>query len=317
MDLNKLIDTINNESNKDSEYFLFEYLLKNDISKEEEKYILSHLDFKKKMFFVFAKKYFDGLDCKKSYEVVTYRDLSIDVLYDDFFTSYNRFLKKINKLGQELGCNNSLDYSVLFYVLLVSGRFSINGKHEYDTKNKLNIDGHYYLDIFQGHGVCINYSDMLRDLLNVSGYQSLNMLCYSDDYNSFASRANHSVNLIVEDNSPYLFDSTNFAIYGCRDNKHASLIDGVASHNLILYPYLSGIFFSHKADTLGILKDFCLRKDYDCSYTSKDLTVAVKKCDNYVHSNHSLISDFRSDIMSDILDIAYKTKVKKSVFKCE
>ena len=32
---------------------------------------------------------------------------------------------------------------------------------------------------------------------------------------------------------------------------------------------LSGIFFSHKADTLGILKDFCLRKDYDCSYTSK------------------------------------------------
>lgn len=94
MDLNKLIDTINNESNKDSEYFLFEYLLKNDISKEEEKYILSHLDFKKKMFFVFAKKYFDGLDCKKSYEVVTYRDLSIDVLYDDFFTSYNRFLKK-------------------------------------------------------------------------------------------------------------------------------------------------------------------------------------------------------------------------------
>ena len=33
MDLNKLIDTINNESNKDSEYFLFEYLLKNNISK--------------------------------------------------------------------------------------------------------------------------------------------------------------------------------------------------------------------------------------------------------------------------------------------
>ena len=53
---------------------------------------------------------------------------------------------------------------MLFYLLLVAGRFSINGKHEYDTKNKLNIDGHYYLDIFHGHGVCINYSDMLRDL---------------------------------------------------------------------------------------------------------------------------------------------------------
>lgn len=197
MDINKLIEFIKSESSKDSEYFLFEYLLKNNISKDEERYILNQLDFKKKMFFVFAKKYFDELECKKAYEVVTCRDLSIDVLYDDFFTSYNRFLKKLNKLGQELGCNNSLDYSVLFYILLVTGRFSINGKHDYDTDNKLNIEGHYYLDIFHGHGVCINYSDMLRDLLNISGYQSLNMLCYSDDYNVLKSRANHSVNLII------------------------------------------------------------------------------------------------------------------------
>lgn len=58
MDINKLIDIINNESNKASEYFLFEYLLKNNISKEEEKYILSHLDFKKKIFFYFCKEIF-------------------------------------------------------------------------------------------------------------------------------------------------------------------------------------------------------------------------------------------------------------------
>ena len=141
------------------------------------------------------------------------------------------------------------------------------------------------------------------------------MLCFSNDYNSLASRVNHSVNLIIEEDSPYIVDSTNFLIYGCCDNKHASLIDGVASHNLILYPYLSGIFFSHKTDTLEILKDFCLRKDYSCRYITKDISDAVKKCDSYVKENYSLINDFRSDIMPDILDITSKTKVKKSVFK--
>ena len=156
---------------------------------------------------------------------------------------------------------------------------------------------------------------MLRDLLNLLGYQSLNMICYSAGYNSFSTRANHSVNLIIEDDKPYVFDSTNLAIYSCRDNKYASLIDGGGTRDLILYPYLSGLFFSHKEDTLGLVKDFCLRKDYSCGYSVVDFSDAIKKSKNYVNDNYSLIRDFRSDIMVDILDITNKTKVKRSVFK--
>lgn len=67
---------------------------------------------------------------------------------------------------------DSLDISILYSIMLWEGYFSENGRNLYSFSNRRMVEGFYGLDVLSGNGLCLNYSDMLSDLLITSGFGS-------------------------------------------------------------------------------------------------------------------------------------------------
>ena len=93
-------------------------------------------------------------------------------IYDKVFESYTNVLNQTKQLSNELDVKNSLEMCILYSYLLYGGYYSQNGTHSYKIEDRVMIPGMFFHEIFKGRGVCLNYSDMLCDLLNVKGYNA-------------------------------------------------------------------------------------------------------------------------------------------------
>ena len=85
-----------------------------------------------------------------------------------YYVAYMHIIMKIVKLFKELYIINPLEIKIVYEYLLYNGYFSIDKKFKFSTDNrKLNI----YIpgaDIIRGNGVCINISDMLKEIQAVA-----------------------------------------------------------------------------------------------------------------------------------------------------
>lgn len=304
MGINDLISFINDEKSINrKEFVFFEYLLFNDVSKEDLKYIYSCVNLKNKFFLKAFNFYFSHNKLKDVFDVCR----KLDVI-ESFSDSYNMVIKEFVALGNSLGCNNSLDIGILFALLLRKGVFSITKSHEYDMDGNISF-GQYYVNLFYGNGVCLNYSDMLKDIYRGFGYNSVNMLCDYSILGDSDRKVNHVVTLIEDKEVFYLFDSTFLMTFNCINNESAVNIFGFGKISLL--PYLSSCVFSNDKFSFNTLKRFCLRNNSYSLYDKSDFADSYSKIVKVMNENECLISEFAEKIKFPVADIVAKTKVKR------
>lgn len=239
-------------------------------------------------------------------------------LYADLYIEYNHLLNKAAKLARELKITSSLEYANLFTFLLWNGYFSKSKSHVYQIENRRNIFGLFSFDIMRGGGVCLNYSDMLKDFLNKNIHfnaASIFALCPNDlkpDYRPEIERnyikpkfylkllfwllkgvvkrsGNHAVTLVQEINKTYLYDATNLCAYDIDGLSKAHIISGTGS--LDLHPYLSYLFSTDGKERVAL--ESLINETYSpYLYTAEDFKAISEKNMAQFKDNNSLIEDF-------------------------
>ena len=247
--------------------------------------------------------------------------------------SYKKILNSTSILASELSISNSLELSILFSYLLYNGYYSKTGEHKYKLENRSIIPGFFSYDIFNGNGVCLNYSVMLSDILINNGYKAtiiVNKLhdVANPEYMMKIERGivnpkintkiihsllsplsnligNHACTLIIDNDMPYIYDPTNLTMFDCVSNRMAN--HALGKGEILLKPYLTAIVAGNEG--LEVIKDLSMKEEYNNHY-SKDIFIITSQSeiDKY-NKNRFLINDFYSEIKKDINDITEKGKI--------
>lgn len=220
-----------------------------ELSYEEKKYLVFNLilNGKQKNYKSVIENYFNEKSSKYFKQILLgcavneleERNLKINEILGNCEENYSKILNKFKVLVQELKLNNSLEISILYTYLMWNGYFSKDNKLFYKTQDRAIIQNNFSYDIMCGGAVCLNFSDMLKDILNECGYSSsilLNRLIkerdLKKDYIPLIERniaktkfnfnllsvlvspltkkiGNHAFNLIEENGQLYIYDPTN------------------------------------------------------------------------------------------------------------
>jgi len=228
---------------------------------------------------------------------------------------------------------NSLELSILFSYLLWNGYLSKNKEYIFSSNDRKYIIGLFFTDIMDGRGVCLNNSEMLKDFLEVTGYNSSIMQSY---YNNTATRnykiginirndepeekssmlkrflkrdANHVFNLIEENDKLYIFDPTNLLLHKIINKYKSALINGKGDFKL--YPYQSHMNCSSIKE-VELLDKFITTDNYLSPFTRYDLISISQVNLEIIQNNISLLEDFFEEVHPYILGISEeKSKILK------
>ena len=297
------------EDSRRIEFYFFEYLLSNDVNKDDLKKIYSSVGFKDKLNLRLFRVYFSINNLKNIFDNSRKMGEKVDNS-SDVDERYNNIIKEFVSFSREAGCSSSLEMGMLFSLLVEKGVFfNIDKKNESDSDNDVDYFGRYSIKLFHGDGVCLNYSDMLKDIYRYAGYDAANMLNSFSAIDDYDKNFNHVVTLVMDADKPYLFDSMYSTMFNCCNSEKAINVGGRG--NLILSPYLSSCFFANDKEGFKVVKDFCLKKDYSSLYNRSNLFEVYFKCRTIIDMNEELVEDFANRIKGDVGDIVSFTKVKK------
>lgn len=250
-------------------------------------------------------------------------------IFSEPIEKYKLLLEKMSVLARELNLNSSLELSILFSYLLWNGYLSKEKKYKFQSKNRKFIMGLFFEDIIEGIGVCLNHSEMLKDFLNHCGYSSCIIPNHLDDYIKVdyklnikrpgvskgsklislvdlfkKAKANHTFNLIEENNKIYIYDSTNFLLYNIVDEDNSKLVNGKGKNKL--YPYQSYNFCISSEDD-ALIDRLITSSDYQSPYTKSDFISISDVNLEIIKNSITLLEDFYIEAKKDMIDISETT----------
>lgn len=262
--------------------------------------------------------------------------------------SYNEILNKYKALALELNLKNALEIFILFTYMLWNGYYSVTKEHSYKLQDRLLIPGLYSFDVIRGNGVCLAYSQLLSDYLNICSKKSSFITCtvpqkesaivrnymppIQRNYNSNMKSkieskvldsllkgavkkvGNHVITLIEDDDKFYGYDPTNLYVLKLEDENTASLINGQGNYRL--NPLNS--FISHPYADPNKLYEKLLELNPKKSYTRKEIIFAYENVIEYVKENSNLLDDVYDEIhhhletINNEIDSPVKMLIKKN-----
>lgn len=258
----------------------------------------------------------------------------------DSLENYKEILKKYKILAQELNLTNSLEIANLYTYLLWNGYFSKDKKLKYQTHDRLLIPGMFSHDIMDGVGVCLNFSDMLTDLMNEFDYGAATVInrvnkggtrSYKVDIKrkiqkeKFSSKltsplvipltkivGNHAYNLISEKGKLYIYDSTNLTLSTLNSKWESSIVAGKGTSDI--KPFFSySVNESSKAiETLDLLHE---TSGFESPYSKKDFIITWEECLDFFNNNKYLFDDFHDEIVNNITAISENNRNAKAIIK--
>lgn len=244
--------------------------------------------------------------------------------YNEIEQKYSSLLTYMVTLSKELNLENSLELCILYTYLLWNGYLSKDKKFEFNSKGIQRLEGLYYADIMSGSGVCLNISDMLKDFLLQSNYQSAMMMNHYNkntqiDYRidiqkklgeeeitgyrkilsevRLARKANHVFNLIEDNDGIYIFDATNLMLHSIINPYMSNLINGNGKYKL--FPYSSYMLSCTKCER-ELLDELLTTCDYNCPYTKEDLIAISEVNIELLCSSFHLLEDFYKEVHTNI-----------------
>ena len=273
-------------------------------------------------------------------------------IYKESLEKYRKVLENYRILTNELKIVNSLELSNLFTYMLWNGYFSATGEHIYKTKNRLSLASLNSFDVIKGGGVCLDYSELLKDYLDVCGVDSSVVLAKVAvdinenirDYEPNIERksevgllqkaiivssgsllngitnkmGNHAITLIKDNKRIYAYDSTNLCVLNVDSSDKASIING------------KGIFELKPLTTASILPIYAnnelfeklLAGDSGDNYSRNEIIDSYEKVIALANDNKNLLNDSYEVIHGDLEfitnqmnEIGGRFKVKKLIKK--
>lgn len=97
--------------------------------------------------------------------------------YQEALVSLWKVLENYKNLAGELKIDKALELSHLFYYMLWNGYFAVGKEHSYNTKGRLLMPGLFSFDVIRGGGVCLAYSNLLSDFLQINGKKATFVTC--------------------------------------------------------------------------------------------------------------------------------------------
>lgn len=256
-------------------------------------------------------------------------------LYKDMLLTYKN-------VAEDLNLSSALELSYYCTYLLWNGYFSTTKYHEYDLNNRLLITEFLPLDIIRGGGVCLGYSDLLTDFLNICDKESVLTVCHvprgaqkpSFNYRPDIERAynkksffglsnlffcfaslinidkrigNHAVTAINENNQQYIFDVTNLCVLNINEEMEASLINGTGKYEIKKYALELLNTVGRRNELLKMIKEDKARSDLK----RKDIIFGFENTVEELNENKSLLDSAYDEIHSNIVEIGSKAQIMK------
>ena len=180
--------------------------------------------------------------------------LTESVKAEYYYYFYYEIIENTAKLCHELNIKDQFSVFIIFNYLLWNGYFSEDKNYFFSKEKTIYQSIYFAMSIMTNYGVCLNNSHMLCDLFKkleyksaiVEGYLSnnlklnynLNIKAKSADeknniipniketfFDFLTKKSNHACVLNLEDNNPYIFDSTNNCIFYLKNTK-APILSG-------------------------------------------------------------------------------------------
>lgn len=313
--------------------------------KEEKEYKINNMDLSKK-----EKK-----EQKKTIEKELSKIFRINLLsntmknnlveskeYVEKRTNANKYYQKnlvnTDLLAKELHLSNSLEYSLLHTYLLWNGYYSKDKDLVFNGSDRKLITGLFSYDIMAGKGVYLNFSYMLTELLNQSGYQAATLINSVDkktklEYDRKIKRkkkkdniyfrsfgkfmepisnkiGNHAFNLIKGNEKLYIYDSTNICLLNIKNKEQAQIVEGKGTYKL-------NIDFSYclNTDDKSIeLLDSLLLPENQYRHFNEFSPILYQHIELF-DQNKSLLNDYYATIEPSIDEITNVLKNAKTLKK--
>ena len=174
-----------------------------------------------------------------------------------------------------------------------------------------------------GKGVCLNFSEMLKDFLNSSGFNSATIMSSNTYKNPLLikilpveTQATHATNLILENGKMYIYNSINEYIFQLENMNNAKIITGADYYKykyIFLYKYqlhtYKSYFLNFNPKETGVLDVISRRNDFDSPYTKKDYKETRENCIELFKQNKELISDYHDSTRENICTIANRLEL--------
>ena len=160
--------------------------------------------------------------------------------YKDLLQQYKIFVQKVAELLKGLKLSNPLAYSLALSYLIKRGYLSKDLHFRFEeSPNEVSVN--YGMNILAGFGICRNFADMQKDVLDALGEYVKKFYCVEGVSMAKArkKKANHVINLIRYDGVLYGIDLFNDdKLYHFKDKFILSEISFESSTKLRYKPYL-------------------------------------------------------------------------------
>lgn len=275
-----------------------------DIKYYDERYYLTMIGvFESRMLELWKEK----VNEEKSNEVNNYFPLIDD---------YNLYVKTAAKLVEELSIkDNSISMALMISALIESGTFS------YDSFTKDSCEdiliSKLGLNILNGTGCCRNVCSFINDIFNVldrkNDILTVIKLEENNKKKALTSKANHMINLIYYNNTPYGFDmmSNMGSLYYFKSAFELLPVDSKEETYMYYKPYLEIVYqnrsFEYIKEKLKYLKE-----SGKLAITQEEFRWIIIETDEKLCSNISLVKDFLFDTNERMESINEKIKSIKS-----
>jgi len=161
------------------------------------------------------------------------------ILYKDLLKEYKKFIKILASLLQNMNLLTSIEYSVAIKYLIDKGYLSTN--LEFKQIEPLNeLQSNYGLNIITGEGICRNYTDFHKDIMEELNQYVKRFYCVegSPMFKAKKQKANHVLNLIIYEEALYGIDLFNAnKLYKFKDEFTLSEISYDSNIKLRYKPY--------------------------------------------------------------------------------
>ena len=261
-----------------------------------------------------------------------------------FLEEQNKILSIYKNVAISLGIKDTLNLSNYFTYLLWNGYFSITGEHIYKLKDRLITDL-YGIEVFQGKGVCVNYSSLLQSFLELCNKNAQVVICnvdknkinrkdedkpkierkfdikVSDHFKHVLLSpiklgrqdiGNHAITMIYGEKGPYYYDATNIFVLNPKGRDNSTLINGEGTMPLKLNSY----FFLPTSPFIkrNIIDLVVRNKSFD-TYTKPEVKESLDEIIKLLDSNKELLAEAYFEARPHMENICEKIDENKEDFK--
>lgn len=250
--------------------------------------------------------------------------------YKKSLIHYNRVLENYKNLASDFKLNSSFEISQLFTYLLWNGYFSVTKKHLYKLRERLLLPGMFSFDVIKGGGVCLGYSELLHNYLDVCGKDSSILACevptkkgaVSCDYRPKIKRnsddnlsskisndllvlffggiikifGNHAITLISENGSMYAYDPTNIVALDILSSSKASIINGEGEFQI---KPIETLITNPHSDPHRLYENL-LSGNIQPAFTRKEFIFSFENLMELLNDNLALLDDAYDNIHKDL-----------------